>query len=547
VTISAQQLEDWLTAKEDEHLEFKEAKNNFHFEKLVKYCAALSNEGGGTIVLGVTDSCPHRVVGSGAFADIERTKAGLIEKLRLRIEAVEITHPDGRVLIFTAPARPIGVPIPVEGAYWMRAGEELAPMTPDMLRRIFDESGPDFTAEICRDATLADLDPLAIGEFRQRWAKKAQNERVLIWPDAQVLVDAELVVDGGLTFAALILFGTRTALGRHLAQAEIIFEYRSSEASGPAAERQEFREGFFLFHDRLWELINKRNDRQSYQDGFFRFEIPTFDERPVREALLNAVCHRDYRLGGSVFVRQFARRLEIISPGGLPSGITIENILDEQNPRNRRLAEAFGRCGLVERSGQGMDLMFESAIRHSKPLPDFAGSAEHKVCLTLHGTMGDPAFVRFLEKIGQENLASFGTRDFLVLDLVHREQVMPEVLKPRLLHLREQGIVETIGRGRGTRYLLSRRFYAAIGQRGTYTRRRGLDRGANKALLLKHIKDNGAGGTKLEELQQVLPSLSRHQVQRLVRELKGAGCVINQGTTNAARWFPTGKAQSDAT
>lgn len=543
MSISIEQLEQWLNAKEDEHLEFKEAKSNFHFEKLVKYCAALANEGGGSIVLGVTDARPRKVVGSQAFANIERTKAGLIDKLRLRIEAVEIMHPHGRVLIFTAPARPIGVPIPVEGAYWMRAGEDLAPMTPDMLRRIFDESGPDFSAEICRHATLADLDPLAIAEFRQRWVKRVQNERILGRPDAQVLADAELVVDGRLTFAALILFGTGAALGRHLAQAEVIFEYRSSEASGPAAERHEFRQGFFLFHDPLWDLINKRNDRQSYQDGFFRFDVPTFDELPVREAVLNAVCHRDYRLGGSVFVRQFARRLEIISPGGFPSGITIENILDEQNPRNRRLAEAFGRCGLVERSGQGMNLMFESAIRQSKPLPDFAGSAAHKVCLTLNGTMRAPAFVRFLEKIGQENLASFGTHDFLVLDLVHREQPVPDGLRPRLLRLREQGIVETVGRGRGTRYLLSRRFYGSIGQPGAYTRRRGLDREANKSLLLKHIKENPSRGANLEELQQVLPGLSRFQVQSLVRELKAAGLIRKVGEVRWARWFPAGESK----
>src|ERR1700679_1097600 len=103
MTPTSQQLHRWLAAKEDEHLEFKEAKANFHFEKLVKYCAALANEGGGSIVLGVTDKRPRRVVGSQVFTDLERTKAGLIERLRLRIEADEITHPDGRVLVFTAP------------------------------------------------------------------------------------------------------------------------------------------------------------------------------------------------------------------------------------------------------------------------------------------------------------------------------------------------------------------------------------------------------------------------------------------------------------
>jgi ATP-dependent DNA helicase RecG len=95
-------LREWLAANENEHLEFNEAKANFHFEKLVKYCAALANEGGGEIILGVTDKKPRKVVGSNAFADIERTKAGLIERLRLRIDATELSHPGGRVVVVHA-------------------------------------------------------------------------------------------------------------------------------------------------------------------------------------------------------------------------------------------------------------------------------------------------------------------------------------------------------------------------------------------------------------------------------------------------------------
>ena len=103
MTVSGEQLQQWLTAKENEHLEFKEAKNNFHFEKLIKDCAVLANEGEVVHRVGSDRFMSRKVVGSQAFTDLERTKAGLIEKLRLRIEAHEITHPDGRVLVFTAP------------------------------------------------------------------------------------------------------------------------------------------------------------------------------------------------------------------------------------------------------------------------------------------------------------------------------------------------------------------------------------------------------------------------------------------------------------
>jgi ATP-dependent DNA helicase RecG len=101
----------WMANPEDEHLEFKEARNRFDFEELVKYCCAMANEGGGRVILGVTNKRPRRVVGSRAFEDFQRTKLGLLERLRLRIDAWEITHPDGRVLEFEVPARPVGVPI----------------------------------------------------------------------------------------------------------------------------------------------------------------------------------------------------------------------------------------------------------------------------------------------------------------------------------------------------------------------------------------------------------------------------------------------------
>lgn len=176
MTISLEQLDCLMKAREDEHLEFKEAKNNFHFETLVKYCVALASEDGGTVILGVTDKLPRRVVGSQAFSDLERTKAGLVERLRLRIEASALQHPDGRVLVFSVPSRPIGMPIQYQGAYWMRSGEDLAAMTPDMLKRIFDEAGPDFSADICSGASIVDLDKSAIEELRKRWHRKSGNE-----------------------------------------------------------------------------------------------------------------------------------------------------------------------------------------------------------------------------------------------------------------------------------------------------------------------------------------------------------------------------------
>ena len=374
--------------------------------------------------------------------------------------------------------------------------------------------------------------------LRQLWQRKSQDQDIATRPVEQLLADAELLVDGEVTYAALILLGTRKALGKHLAQAELVAEYRSNEASGPAAERHEFRQGFLPVLDQVWRLIHQRNDLQHFQQGLFIWDVPTFNERVIREAVLNAVSHRDYRHGGSIFVRQYPRRIEIVSPGGFPAGITPENILRQQNPRNRRIAEVLGKCGLVERAGQGYDLIFRECIQHSKPLPDFSHTDAHSVWLTLRGDIQDPEFLRFLEEVGLERVAAFSLDDLLLVDLVHREQGVPEHLMSRVGHLLEQGIIERMGRGRGVRLLLSRRFYRHIGKAGTYTRVRGLDRETNKELLLKHIQDNRNEGSPLKELVQVLPALSRVQVQKLLQDLRIKEQVHKVGNTRAARWYP---------
>jgi ATP-dependent DNA helicase RecG len=527
-----------MESEENEHLEFKEAKASFEFEELIKYCAAIANEGGGHLILGVTDKKPRRIVGSQAFSNLERTKAGLVERLHVRVDAEALNLAEGRVVVFEVPSRPLGYPIPYKGAYWMRAGGSLAPMTPDMLKNIFSETGPDFSAEVCANASLTDLEPAAIDRLRTLWRRKSGNELLDRTSREQLLSDTELTVDGRVTYAALILLGTQHSLGKHLGSAEVVFEYRSSDASIPYQQRTEFRKGFLLFLDELWEAINYRNDVQHFQDGLFIWDIPTFNEAAIREAILNAVAHRDYRLGGSVFVREYPRRLEIISPGGFPPGITSENILYRQAPRNRRIAEVFAKCGLVERSGQGVDRMFEACIKEGKPHPDFSQSDNYQVAVKLEGEIRDPQFLRFLEKVGSDKIGLFTTRDLLVLDLVHREQPVAQDLRDRLHGLVESGIVEMVGRGKGSRFILSRQFYGFLGKKGVYTRKRGLDRETNKALLLRHIHDNAKDGTGFQELVQVLPALSRNQIQTLLRELKREGRIRIVGRTKSGRWYP---------
>jgi ATP-dependent DNA helicase RecG len=182
--------------------------------------------------------------------------------------------------------------------------------------------------------------------------------------------------------------------------------------------------------------------------------------------------------------------------------------------------------------------MYRACIRQGKRLPDFARTSEHSVWVTLHGEIQDPEFLRYLEEIGHERMAAFSTEDFLVLDLIRREQRVPSVLTPRVPALLDHGVIERVGRGRGTRYLLSRRFYRFLGRPGVYTRRKGLDRETNKSLLVRHIEESTATGTTLGEIQDVLPGLSRNQVQGLLRALRDEGRIRLEGQRRWARWLP---------
>ena len=538
MTVSLEQLEEWMNADESERLEFKAARNNYPKDKLFKYAVALANEGGGKFILGVTDEKPRRAEGTNAFLNLAEIKHDLLNGLRFRVDADELDYSGNRVLIFSIPPRPIGMPYQYEGTYWMRSGESLVAMTPDHLRRIFDEDVPDFSAHICSGATITDLDERAITELRERWIRKSGREDLRNLSTEQLLSDAELINDRGITYAALILLGKRESLGQFLANSEVIFEYRSNEAAGAAQQREEYRQGYFLFLDDIWEKINLRNDLQHFSLGMTVYDIPTFDQRAVREAILNSVSHRDYRMAGSVFVRQYPRRLEVVSPGGLPAPVSTHNVLRGQMPRNRRVAEVLVKCGLVERSGQGFNLIYEQEIKQGKPLPDLTGTNDHQVFLTLHGEIQDGQFLRFLERLGAETVNSFTTEELLALHQINSKYAVEDELHSQAEKLLQQDLILKIGSGKQSRFVITPQFYDYSDKRLSESFKQAIERAQQKVTLFKRIVENEIVGTKLAELMELLPSLTRRQVQGLLQEMRDEKQIHIEGQNRAGRWFP---------
>ena len=244
-------IKELLEVKEGEQFQFKEAKKRFDANEAVRCCCALANCGGGRLVFGITDKRPRQVVGSAAFEQPERTRRGLIDKLKVMVDFQIYDYEGKRVLVFEVAGRPAGLPVQADGVAWWYEGDSLIPMPEEIRRRIYEETGFDFSGSVCAAADMSDLDENAIETFRTRWIEKSGNKRLGSLSVEQLLRDCEAVTEDGITYAALALFGKRKSLGKYLPQAEIIFEYRSSEASGPASQREEFRVGFFACYDRL--------------------------------------------------------------------------------------------------------------------------------------------------------------------------------------------------------------------------------------------------------------------------------------------------------
>ncbi len=325
---------------------------------ILGYVVAFCNERGGTLVLGMEDEYPHKVVSTNqslnAIGDLE---SNIYKDTGIHIYELyeDEASQQGRVLVIDVPERPLGKIFKFEDVPLMRVGEELRPMSDEMLRSIWMEQESDFSAEICAEASLDDLSTKAIEVLKQKYALKQKNPTFVSLPNEQVLSDLHLVSQGKITYAALLLCGKEESLQTFLPQSRIVLEYRKSESLIPYNNRMEYLKPFYLMIDQLWHDINLRNDKIDVSEGSYIFNIPSFNEEVIREAINNAVAHRDYRRTSETFVLQYPNKLVVKNMGGFPLGVSKENLLRIQStPRNRLLADVLSKTGIVERSGQGL-------------------------------------------------------------------------------------------------------------------------------------------------------------------------------------------------
>jgi len=376
--ITLDTLDHWLTTPtESERLEFKEAKQQFDLVKLLRYCVALANEGGGYVVLGVSDKKPRRVVGSQAFATttaLNEVKARIVEKFGCRVDTTELVHPDGRVLVFDIPTRPQGQPLHYDGTYLMRAGEDLVAMTPDHLRRIFSEGQPDWFAVAAKDAASAD-DVIALLDTQSyfdlcRLPYPTSRDGVLTRLAGEGLISQ--TPDGWriTNLAALLLAKRLDAFSLALARkAPRVVIYEGVDKTNTREDKPGNR-GYAVGFASLVTFVHSAAPQNHSVEQVVREELKMFPKQALRELIANALVHQDFQASGSsVMIEMYQDRIEISNPGKPP--ISIDRFIDEYRSRNERLADLMRRLGICEEKGSGVDKVVTAAERFQLPAPDF--------------------------------------------------------------------------------------------------------------------------------------------------------------------------------
>lgn len=534
-------IEYFKAARESEdHVEFKKGEggnvsyNGAKKEKvadrrrcILGYVTALCNMQGGDLVIGMHDSYPHKVIGtSQSINAIGQLESDIFRDTGIKVDVYELYEEEKRVLVINVPSRPRGRVYTFEDVPLMRVGEELLPMSPEVYLSIIQEQEPDFSEQFCEGVGIDDLDKEAIKIMKKKYSTKQKNPGFTALPDEQALSDLGLVLMGKVTNAAVILLGKEDVLRRVFPQAKISLEYRTKESNIHFENREYFGQPYYLLADKLWDTINGRNGSIPVRSKMFKdYEIPLFNEEVIREAVNNAVAHRDYRINSETVIKQYPTKMEIINSGGFPHGVTIDNILTvPSTPRNRLLADVLSKTGLVERSGQGVDNIFLNTIAEGKPTPDYSGSNDFYVSLVLSAQIEDVAFPQFIKGI-QDSLPEdnkLSVIDVISLNNIRLGKKRDCFDKAIISKHLKAGYIEQRGKTSGTYYILGKDYYELAGKMTDYHNASSWDESQVLSMMASYLTKRPQA--KMGEFAEMFAGhLSRKQIRSYVDKLVEAG------------------------
>jgi ATP-dependent DNA helicase RecG len=504
------ELLDRLRSQPDENevFEFKEAKDNYSFEKLGKYFSALSNEANLTnrnhawLVFGIRDR-DYAIVGSHYRmnrADLDHLKGEIANKTTSRItfiEIYELSEPEGRVVLFQIPAAPRGMPVAFEGHYYARDGAEIGPLNPEEYERIRTQILPeDWSAGIIKDASLDDLAPEAIRKARENYASKFSDKAadVSAWDDLTFLNKAKISIKGKITRTAIVLLG-REESEHFINPSEAKIRWVLKDLSNNEKDYEIFNPPLLLAVDKVHARIRNLKYRYLKEGSLFPEEVLKYEPFVIREALNNCIAHQDYR--------------------------------------NPFLASAMFNLKMVDTAGGGIKKMFGYQKIRFFPLPEYDFS-DDKVKVTIIGKVLDMEFARVLAKNPDLSL-----NEIMLLDKIQKKIPIPE---DSAKHLKDLGLIE----GRKPNYFISSALAAETNDvklKTDYVKQRAFNDEHYRKMILDYIKTYNSATRKeieallIDKLSEILDdSQKQNKISYLLATLRQANLIKNVGSDKKPKY-----------
>jgi len=506
------QIRKIVTSGESVDREFKSELHRLQTEdEIVSDIVAMANTDGGVLLLGVEDDgtitgTPDR---TGSQSDPAKIKATIYTKTvpnintrvtvlqidEVRIISIEVDqYPE---ICSTSQGKALKRIINTQGK------PESVPFYPrDHLSRRIHVQAIDLTAELVDTLTFKSFDPVALSWLRRIIQTRKGEETLLELTDEELVKALKLVEtkDGELipNFSGLLLLGKEDEIRKHLPSHEVFFQVIDEQ--GDVRVSDVLHSPLAVILQEIEDRFSARNSEREVIVGLFRVPIPDYSSEGFREAIMNAILHRDYSKTGPVFIQWQSDHLLITSPGGFPEGVTLDNLLiHEPKPRNPRLAEIFRRIGLVETTGRGVDKIYIGQIAYGRPVPDYTRTDQDTVRIVLRGGESSLEFAALVFE-QDRNGRPLTLDELLILNALHTERRITTheaghmiqkgayAAKATLERLIERGLVQGIGEKTGRHYMLSPQVYKRLNESSQYVRAKGFDRIQQEQMIITWLK-----------------------------------------------------------
>ncbi len=550
MNMNEHELEKLIAKGETLAVEFKSDAKGLSDRDLVAAVVALANTEGGALLLGVEDD--GTVTGLHvSHANVSGIPSLIANKtnpsISVRVESAmveghsiaRIQVPKSRQLVSTSDGLLLRRRIKLDGK-----PEAVAFYPHEFIERQSSLGLVDPSAMTIEGMEADQLDPLQRLRVRNGIKKYGGDQSLIALADDEL--DSALgicrFVSGRRrpTVAGLLLLGTEDAIRTHLPAYEVAFQVlRGTDVKANEFFRKPLLETF----EAVDLLFNARVSEEELQVGLFRVPVPNFDRRAFREAFVNALVHRDFSRLGAVHVRLDDDGMSISNPGGFVDGVTLDNLLvAEPRSRNPLLADIIKRIGLAERTGRGIDRIFEGMLRYGRPAPDYSMSNTTTVSVRMADAVADLDFLRMVVE-QEDKLGTLPIDSLIILSRLREErrlgtaEFVPSVQKPdsvvraTLEKLTEAGLLQPHGTGRGRTYTLSANLYRKAGKKAEYIRQAGFAPIQQEQMVLNYIEKHGS--IKRADVMD-LCHITQDQAYKLLLRLKNRGAVIQTGERKGA-------------